>query len=648
MKTLLKTLFLCLLLFSLSCAQKLTAGNRKAFSNPKCVGSNTTLISIAHVEFSDTATIISFRAAPGSSLRIAKASYLLGEKGRKYKALRGEGIILGEFINAPQEGETLFKVLFEPMPRKTRFFDFAEGQAYGDFRIYGVHEEGKGPKVPRKRDTFVMTPELENEFFRADTACVKGRIEGYSRSRGYSTLLFTNSNAMTGEDKPVAVDISEDGSFELRFLAYHPTDGNLAAKSDNNYKWIHFYVVPGQTTELTIRPDWTVTYTSVPSGPFSCKNSLEHDYSDCCNYSYMEYYNDTQSHDTGTFADNAMQKMQRSLDLADYLARRFDYTPWERHLANCYTRMEYGEKALMYLLDQRHNITPGMTQEEYDEKMQTLSNPSVYLFMRDMPHNDVSCLAINNFDTFMNRYEFTPVIRYSGGLVSLTDAADQARADSTTMAKDMSVTGADKPSFFGQMILLRALRHDLDHLSGRASMVDSIYANRLTYLTREAMRTQAGLMKEKARLRSSLTYPLPDSKGAAILRRLTEKYRGKYLMIDFWGLSCGPCRSGIELSRQLRESLRQNPDIDFLFISSKDDGTDEAHQKYVSEHLEGEDVVRVNRDEYNHLMQLFNFLGIPHYETLDRKGNVLRNSLDFYIPEQFMDSFKRIKSGLED
>lgn len=66
------------------------------------------------------------------------------------------------------------------------------------------------------------------------------------------------------------------------------------------------------------------------------------------------------------------------------------------------------------------------------------------------------------------------------------------------------------------------------------------------------------------------------------------------------------------------------------------------------ENLEGEDVVRVSRAEYNHLMQLFHFLSIPHYELLDRQGNVVREELHLYAPEkQFLDELNEIKSRLE-
>ena len=644
-----KTLLLGLMLLCLSWASTAAARNDRSFTRPTCISSSTNSIKITQVVFSDTATIVSFRAKPGYNFRIAAETYLLGEDRRRYKALRGEGFTLGEYITAQSEEDADFKILFEPLPRKTRFFDFIESMAWGYFCFYGVHEEGKAPKIPKKHERFVMTPELEQEFFKADTACVKGRIEGYSRNHGYTTLLFTQSNSMTDESKPLTVDVREDGSFEFRFLAYHPIDGQLIANHNGSTDFFSFYAVPGQTTELTVKPDCSTEYISAPSGPFARKASLEYDYNNYCVYPYMEYYNDSKASDIKGFTDVAMQKMHRILALVDYLSWRVGYTPWERHLAECQARMVYGDKVLFNLRDQLFNFPKGTTQEEFDKIKQAARDTSAYRFMREMPCNDVACLTVRDFQVFINYYEFSPALRPELASMVVHNSAYIAMQDSAKMAQDMAVAGKEsRPSFLGQVALLRQMAGDFTNNYRYAPLVyDSVYTNRLAYMNHEGLRTQAALVHEKARQRTSLTYTLPDTKGADILRALTDKYRGKYLLIDFWGMSCGPCRSAIEQSKPIRESLRQHPDIDFLFISDDNDGNEELYQEYVNKNLDGEDVVRVPRADFNRLMELFNFLGIPHYETLDRQGNVVRDGLHIYgTDEDFLDRLNRLKSEL--
>ena len=652
MKTM-KVLWAWLLFASLCCAPGAAARGVRAFVRPVAIGASTTTIHIAKVEFTDTATVVSFygKNKPGTQMTFAKGTYLLGEDGGKYKVLRGEGMTLGEYYATPQSGESSFKVLFEPLPRKTRFFDLIEGNSSRAYCFYGVHEAGKAPKMPKERDRFVMTPELEREFFKADTACVKGRIEGYSRSQGYSTLQFARENAMTSERAPLTVDIQENGTFELRFPAWHPVEGVLFAHAKNVYKALDFYAVPGQTSELVIKADGSTVYTACPSGPFGRKGSLEHNASNICTYPYGEFSADAGKFGFKDFIDNAMQRMRGCLSLVDYMAWRFGYSPWERHLAECYARLEHGQRIYDYEMDKKFEVfevMEGMTQKEYDEKMKPLRDPSSYLFMREMPCNDVSCLALDDFDTFMNRYEFSPVIRAFDGQVLHLLADSIAKDDARSMAGDVAVLGADGPSFFGRLTVLREMSNHLKSFYAEyPALFDSVYDNRLAYMDREALRVQAGRLLEKARRQSSLTYKLPDTEGGRLLRRLTEKYKGKYLLIDFWGMYCGPCRSGIEHSKKMREALRNHPDVDFLFISKEGEGPEASYRKYVEEQLDGEDVIQVSGDDYHRLMELFNFLGIPHYETLDPEGKVVRKGLQYDSEEQFLHQLNNLKSKLE-
>ena len=97
----------------------------------------------------------------------------------------------------------------------------------------------------------------------------------------------------------------------------------------------------------------------------------------------------------------------------------------------------------------------------------------------------------------------------------------------------------------------------------------------------------------------------------------------------------------------MREALRNHPDVDFLFISKEGEGPEASYRKYVEEQLDGEDVIQVSGDDYHRLMELFNFLGIPHYETLDREGRVVRKGLQYDSEEQFLHQLNNLKSKLE-
>jgi thiol-disulfide isomerase/thioredoxin len=142
-----------------------------------------------------------------------------------------------------------------------------------------------------------------------------------------------------------------------------------------------------------------------------------------------------------------------------------------------------------------------------------------------------------------------------------------------------------------------------------------------------------------------MSYTLPDCEATTILRKITDKYKGKYLYIDFWATFCGPCRGGIEESKTWREELRNNPDFEFIFITGDKDSPKKDFDEYVAENLNGAEVYRIPQAEYNKLMELFKFSGIPQYEALDRNGNVLKfcNKYRDGGKEQFLKNIELLK-----
>jgi len=122
-------------------------------------------------------------------------------------------------------------------------------------------------------------------------------------------------------------------------------------------------------------------------------------------------------------------------------------------------------------------------------------------------------------------------------------------------------------------------------------------------------------------------YELPDTYEAKIFKNLITPFKGKFLVVDFWATTCGPCVYAIKQDKTLREQYKDNPDVDFVFITSEDESPLAPYNNFVKEQ-ELTNTYRITADQYRYLRQLFRFNGIPHYALVDKEGKILDDNFD--------------------
>ena len=133
-----------------------------------------------------------------------------------------------------------------------------------------------------------------------------------------------------------------------------------------------------------------------------------------------------------------------------------------------------------------------------------------------------------------------------------------------------------------------------------------------------------------------------------MIRNLVAKYPGRFLVIDFWGMTCGPCRTAIQESKELRAEIAKRNDVKLVFIAGERtaEGSD-AYKQYVAEWLDNEEAICLTNAEFRRLQELFQFNGIPHYETITPDCRRVREDLSISGYHNFNSELQRVLEKLK-
>ena len=106
------------------------------------------------------------------------------------------------------------------------------------------------------------------------------------------------------------------------------------------------------------------------------------------------------------------------------------------------------------------------------------------------------------------------------------------------------------------------------------------------------------------------------TKGDSIFQRIIEPYKGNVLYVDFWEMSCGPCRAGMLHMRDEVEANKDKP-VKYLYIT--DDTPEHCKSFLEPNNIKGEHI-HITRSEWGYLQEKFQFTGIPFVVLFDKKG----------------------------
>ena len=124
------------------------------------------------------------------------------------------------------------------------------------------------------------------------------------------------------------------------------------------------------------------------------------------------------------------------------------------------------------------------------------------------------------------------------------------------------------------------------------------------------------------------------SEGEALLKKILEPYKGKFVLLDIWGTWCGPCKEALSHSTEEYARLKDY-DIQYLYLANRSPQT--AWENVIKEYnVSGPNVAHYNlpSEQQDAIERYLNVHSFPTYKLFNRNGELLDIKVDpFHLEE---------------
>lgn len=117
-------------------------------------------------------------------------------------------------------------------------------------------------------------------------------------------------------------------------------------------------------------------------------------------------------------------------------------------------------------------------------------------------------------------------------------------------------------------------------------------------------------------------FEVEDAEGNSV--RLSD-YRGKYVLLDFWSTTCGPCIAEIPQLLEAHQAFKDHPDFEMIALSLDEDW--KTIERFMRRHEMPWKQVRVGPFRTSRVLEDYGVYGIPENFLIGPDGVVLRKSM---------------------
>ncbi|MBQ6964231.1 MAG: hypothetical protein IJP82_00880 [Bacteroidaceae bacterium] len=118
------------------------------------------------------------------------------------------------------------------------------------------------------------------------------------------------------------------------------------------------------------------------------------------------------------------------------------------------------------------------------------------------------------------------------------------------------------------------------------------------------------------------------SEGEALLKKIVEPYKGKFVLLDIWGTWCGPCKEALSHSTEEYARLKDF-DIQYLYLANR--SPQDSWENVIKEYnVSGPNVAHYNLPENQQtaIEHHLNVHSFPTYKLFNRNGDLLDLEVD--------------------
>lgn len=604
------------------CCASLSA---RIVENPEFECRKSSVLTVKTIDLGKDSTRVTFDVVfrPGWWIQVDSASYLSDPvTGTRYLPTSTEGIAFGEQHVTPAEGCYTIAINYPPLPEGLSAVDFSTGSTWA---TYGIDLTGKRHTADVAGAFTVTDTDYKpcGDFFTSGVSRLSGAIKGYDPRLGFDLLELYVSDLPLGISAPMAVKITSDGTFSREIPLTTPQ--MVTVMVNNTYMQV--YLEPGNDLQLLL--DWEGVLAMdrsrglidlIPGVKYGGSlGQINRQLADAPQTPMLPVrYSDKVTPRQACDSINADMD-RHDAAIAAYVAAHPELLPGvaDGLAANSLAERTYA------LLDVE-------IRSRDDVYVLDRSNPPFDYEMLRRPYTRLAAVSrtslnfIRPMHILLNRMGFCHMHYYYIDSEQ-PDGPEYSAKRGRLMTEFM---GHDTPPLIWQLAISSRIGQTLHEAASspehyRTELDDHFDSE----ILEPALKSRLNDCYE-GYVKNAGPQPLPDTEGGRIMQEIMKPYLGKWVLVDFWGTSCGPCRAGIQNSVELRNKYRDT--MAFLFVTSERDSPERAYNSYVAQHLAGENSIRISDEKMSLIRELFKFTGIPRYVMFDPEGRVVDSDFSGY------------------